>query len=108
VIYPAASSMQQQTLGHPPPIWGHSARCLKAAGDGRTHHDADDRGGLGGGYCDGGGGVVVGVDVAVVTVVDVATVPVEAGLWRACGLKREKGLHYDVTKPPFAGGFVTR
>ena len=39
------------------------------------------RGGLGGGYCDGDGGeVVVAVDVAVVTVVVVATVPVESGL----------------------------
>jgi hypothetical protein len=45
-----------------------------------AHHDADDRGDLDGGYCDGGAGGFVAVDVAVVTVVVVATVPVEAGL----------------------------
>ncbi len=47
------------------------------AGDGRPHHDADDRGGLDGG---GGVGVTVAVGVALVTVVVVATAPVEAGL----------------------------
>ena len=41
--------------------------------------------------------VVVPVAVLVVTVVAVFTMPVEAGLWRACGLTKEKGLHYDVT-----------
>ncbi len=57
--------------------WGFRQIILRgnrnsAAGDGRARHDAYDRGGLGGGFCDGGGdgGVVVAVDLAVVTVVE--------------------------------------
>lgn len=103
MIYSSAASVREQTLGHPPPIWGHYVRCLKAVGHGRTNHDADDRGGLDGGYCDGGGGVVVAVAVAVVTVVVVATVPVEVGLSRARGLRISRALRCN--KAPFFGGF---